>query len=97
MDDILVQTHVGLHHLPEQVVARRDPVDLQPAPQPFLQGVDDLERHVGLARADGRLEHHGRAFAFGKVRKAGRYRLLLVLPDLPVHPLAFSPKSMSCK
>ena len=96
-DDIPVEVPVGLHHLLEQMVARRDPVDLEPAPQPFLQGVDHLQRHVGLAGADGRLQHHGRAAAPGEPGEARGDRFLLVLADLPVHPCGFSPKSMSCR
>ena len=85
---------VGLHHLTEQMTARRDPIDLELAPHEFLQRMDRLKRHVGLAGADWRLEHHGRAPASREPREACRNRLLLVLPDFPVHPRAFSPKSM---
>ena len=93
-DVVLVEVAVRLHHLSEQMTARRDPIDLELAPHEFLQCMDRLKRHVGLAGADGRLQHHGRAAAPRKAGEACRYRVLLILPDFPVHPRALSPKSI---
>ena len=93
-DVVLMEVAVSLHHLAEQMTARRDPIDLELAPEELLQSVDRLERHICLAGADGRLQHHGRAAASREPRETRRYRLLLVLPDFPVHPRALSPKSI---
>mgnify|MGYP006916083664 CR=1 FL=1 len=79
-DVVAVEVAVRLHHLPEQVVARRHPADLEPPPQVFLQAVDDLKGHVHLPRADRRFEQHGRAVPLRKRRQARCDRLDLVGP-----------------
>ena len=83
-DVVLIEVPILLHHLLEENLARRDPVDLQLATEPLLKAVNRLKRHVGLARADGRLQHDRLDAAVGKCSNALADRLLLILAFLVV-------------
>ena len=92
-DRVAVEFHVRHHHLLEEVAARRDPVDLESPPEQLLEQMDRLKRHVGLARAHGRLQHDGRLALLHEAGQTGGHGLLLVGSRLPGHPRTFSPRS----
>ena len=80
----------GAGTLPEEVAARRDPVDLEAASEKLLQEMDCLQRHVSLAGADGRLQHDRRLALLNEACQTRGHSLLLVWTILPRHALALS-------
>ena len=94
-DVVPMEVGVGTDHLLQEMMARRDPANLQLAPEPLLETVHHLQGHVGLAAPDWTRQHDGRLAGIGEGRHAGRDRLLLITSLLVDHQATFPPKARS--
>ena len=85
VDVLAVEVGVDGHHLLQEVSSRCDPVHAEPSAEVLLEALDELERHQGLAGADGGFEHHGLEAALGEAPQAFVDCIFLILAKFVFH------------